>query len=386
MSRNPLLRPICASHLSIGRIVCLIASCLLSIRALGVETMRIGMGGASDEVTVRGKGLAFGTDSDEPVLTPLPANRALVRRSASGLEIDGAPWPQSSVRFRAGSNPPTPQTNDEELRLAGHRVRGDVVIRVARSSLELINVLPLEDYLIGVLGNEMPPDFPDEALKAQAVAARTYALRRKLGSNEQPYHLGSSVLHQVYRGLERENARVRSAVDSTHGEILTYDLEPIEAYFHASCGGRTESGLDALTRNLPYLQPVDCPCGRLPASHWELSLPTAELAALLGQKDASPLSISSRSRTGRAKFLRLGNGDPIDAATFRQQLGYGKLKSLWFEVVDSGRDGSVKLSGRGYGHGAGLCQWGAKLFANSGWNYRQILEHYYPGTELQRMY
>lgn len=386
MSPNHRRRPIFAWHLGIGRTVWLIASCFISIRALGVETMRIGMGGAPTEVTVRGAGLAFGTDSDEPVLTPVPANRAMVRRSASGLEIDGERWPQSSVRFRAGVKLPSSEANGEELRLAGHRVRGDVVIRASRSSLELINVLPLEDYLIGVLGSEMPQDFPEEALKAQAVAARTYALRRKLASNEQPYHLGSSVLHQVYRGLDRENARVRSAVDSTHGEILTYDLEPIEAYFHASCGGRTESGLEALTRNLPYLQPVDCPCGRLPASHWELSVPGSELSALFGQKDISSLSISSRSHTGRVKVLRFGSGDPIDAATFRQRLGYDRLKSLWFEVIDSGRDGSVKLSGRGYGHGAGLCQWGAKLLANSGSNYRQILEHYYPGTELQRMY
>lgn len=386
MSHTHLLRPIHARHPIIGHIVCLIASCFLSTRAFGVETMRIGMGGAGSEITIRGKGLAFGTDSDEPVLTPVPANRALVRRTVGGLEIDGTPWPQNSVRFRAGANSPSSEASGEELRLAGHRVRGDVVIRVARSSLELVNVLPLEDYLSGVLGNEMPPDFPDEALKAQAVAARTYALRRKLGSSEQPYHLGSSVLHQVYRGLDRENPRVRSAVDSTYGEILTYDLEPIEAYFHASCGGHTESGWDALTRNLPYLQPVDCPCGRLPASRWEFSVPASELSALFGQKDVSPLSVTSRSRTGRVKLLRFGSGDPIDAATFRQQLGYDKLKSLWFEVIDSGRDGSIKLSGRGYGHGAGLCQWGAKLLANSGSNYRQILQHYYPGTELQRMY
>ncbi len=118
MSHHPLLRPICARHLSFGRVVCLFASGFLSIRALGVETMRIGMGGASNEVTVRGKDLAFGTDSDEPVLAPIPANRALVRRATGGLEIDGTLWPQSSVRFRAGSHASTSQANDEELRLA----------------------------------------------------------------------------------------------------------------------------------------------------------------------------------------------------------------------------------------------------------------------------
>jgi len=371
---------------SVARSLIILAasSLLLSTSAAGVETMRIGMGSASSEVTVRGKSLALGADAEEPVLKPLAHNRAVVRWAAGGLEIDGTLWPEKSVRFRAGSNQDG-SGGSEELRLAGHRVRGDVVIRVARSSLELINVLPLEDYVTGVLGNEMPPDFPEEALKAQAVAARTYAVRRKLGSTERAYHLGSSVLHQVYGGLDRENARVRAAVEATHGEVLTYDLEPIEAYFHAFCGGRTESGLDALGRDLAYLQPVDCPCGRLASSRWELSLPTSEMSSLLGRRDVAPLSVAARSRAGRVKVLRLGH-DPMDAATFRQLLGYSRLKSLWFDVVDEGRDGWVKISGHGYGHGAGLCQWGAKLHAESGWNYRQILQHYYPGTELQRMY
>ena len=359
-------------------------SLLLPTSAAGVETMRIGMGTAPTEVTVRGKSLACGVDAEDPVLKPLAHNRALVRRTAGGLEIDGAPWPEKSVRFRAGGNEDSGGSS-EELRLGDHRVRGDVVIRVARSSLELINVLPLEEYVTGVLGSEMPPDFPEEALKAQAVAARTYAVRRKLGSTEQPYHLGSSVLHQVYSGLDRENARVRAAVEATNGEVLTYDLEPIEAYFHAFCGGRTESGLDALGRDLAYLQPVDCPCGRLASSRWELTLPTSEVSSVLGRKEVAPLTVAARSRAGRVKALRLGH-DPIDAATFRQLLGYSRLRSLWFDVVDEGRDGWVKISGHGYGHGAGLCQWGAKLDAESGWSYRQILQHYYPGTELQRMY
>ena len=143
--------------------------------------------------------------------------------------------------------------------------------------------------------------------------------------------------------------------------------------------------LVALGRDLAYLQPVDCPCGRLASSRWELSLPTSEMSSLLGRRDVAPLSVAARSRAGRVKVLRLGH-DPMDAATFRQLLGYSRLKSLWFDVVDEGRDGWVKISGHGYGHGAGLCQWGAKLHAESGWNYRQILQHYYPGTELQRMY
>ena len=99
--------------------------------------------------------------------------------------------------------------------------------------------------MAAVLGGEMPVAFPMEALKAQAVAARTYALQRKIEALGQPVHLGSSVLAQVYGGVNRENPRTRAATAATAGQILTFQLAPIEAYFHASCEGNTETGLDA---------------------------------------------------------------------------------------------------------------------------------------------
>jgi stage II sporulation protein D len=168
--------------------------------------------------------------------------------------------------------------------------------------------------------------------------------------------------------------------------VLTYNLEPIEAYFHASCGGRTESGLAALSRDLPYLRPVDCPCGKLRESHWELDVSHRELRTLLGLDHEVSVSMGARSETGRVKTLRLGGGSTLDATTFRQKLGYTKLKSLWFDVDANGHSDPVRITGRGYGHGAGLCQWGAKLYAEAGWNYRQILMHYYSDVELQRLY
>jgi len=270
------------------------------------------------------------------------------------------------------------------IRVGRSRIRGDLVVRVHRNRLQLINVLPLEDYLFGVVGAEMPLAFPEEALKAQAVAARTYALRKKLDTVDQPSHLGSSVLHQVYRGLSREDPRIGASVEATRGEVLTYNLEPIEAYFHASCGGRTETGQAALSRDLPYLQPVECPCGKLAASRWELVVASAELSSALKGREADSLSIASRSETGRVRMLSAGAGTWVDAVDFRQRLGYGKLKSLWFEI-EKLADG-IRIKGRGYGHGAGMCQWGAKALADAGWNYRRILLHYYPGVEIQQLY
>jgi stage II sporulation protein D len=212
----------------------------------------------------------------------------------------------------------------------------------------------------------MPKSFPVEALKAQAIAARTYALHKKLEQYGQPFHLGSSVISQVYGGLASEDTRTREAVDATRGMVMTYQLQPVEAYFHASCGGKTENGSEALGRDLPYLKSVACPCAKLPQAEWRLAL---------GQK----VQVLARSATGRVTKALL-DGRAIDAVLLRERIGYSKLKSLWFDV-----EGAV-LTGHGFGHGAGMCQWGAKVLADRGMGFREILAHYYVGTELQTLY
>jgi stage II sporulation protein D len=279
-----------------------------------------------------------------------------VSRSGSALLIDGTPSGRRAVRFRTGG----------AVDVNGTRVRGDVVALLGREGVQLVNVLALEDYLAGVLGSEMPKSFPLEALKAQAIAARTYALHKKLEQYGQPYHLGSSVISQVYGGLASEDSRTREAVDATRGMVLTYQLQPVEAYFHASCGGKTERGVDALGRDLPYLASVSCPCAKLPQSEWKLDF-------------GAKVQVLSRSATGRATRVQL-DGRTLDAVTFRERVGYSKLKSLWFEVNGS------RIEGHGFGHGAGMCQWGAKVLAEQGMSFREILARYYVGTELQTLY
>ncbi|HME91288.1 MAG TPA: SpoIID/LytB domain-containing protein [Myxococcaceae bacterium] len=375
------------------------AICLSASAAGAVETLRIAMEETGDRVEVIARELAFGMDQEDAEFKPLARGRAQVRCLDGGLEIDGKRWEERAVRFHVVDSvegDPSPRryargervsdvdgSSREAIRVGRSRLRGDLVVRAHRNRLQLINVLPLEEYLLGVVGAEMPFAFPDEALKAQAVAARTYALKKKLEAVDQPFHLGAGVLHQVYRALGEEDARIRAAVDATRGEVLTYELEPIEAYFHASCGGRTEGGQAALSRDLPYLQPVDCPCGKLGASRWELLLPMAELSSLWG-REIDSLSIAARSETGRARMLAAGPGRWLDAVDFRQRVGYGKLKSLWFEIEKLAD--AIKIKGRGHGHGAGMCQRGAKALADSGWSYRQILLHYYPGVEIQQLY
>lgn len=340
--------------------------------AHAVETMRIAMGAEVAEVTLTGRGLGVGDDADDARFEPL-GDRATVTLVDGHLAVDGKPLPREALRFRA----------DEAgtLTALGTRVHGDVVVLPGRSKLVAVNVLPLEEYLVGVLGSEMPKSFPLEALKAQAVAARTYALNKKLEQYGQPFHLGSSVISQVYKGLDVEDPKTREAVEATRGLVLTYNLQPIEAYFHSSCGGRTESGADALGRDLPYLKPVDCPCGKLPTSHWSLTLKSSELSHLF--KKASGLQVQGRTHTGRVQRVTVGPRS-VDAVTFRERVGYMKLKSLDFEV-EKAKDG-YRIEGHGFGHGAGLCQWGARVYAEKGWGYEKILQHYYPGTEVQVLY
>ncbi|XXF80575.1 SpoIID/LytB domain-containing protein [Myxococcaceae bacterium GXIMD 01537] len=367
------------------RPVALFLLLLVPLDALAVETMRIAMGEARGEVRVSGRGLALGQDTEDAPFQPLSVSQVKVRRKGSRLEVNGAPVIGDAVRFRAGVQgvdagvPP----GDEPLKALDMQVRGDVVVRVFKDGLQLINVIPLEDYLAAVLGSEMPVSFPLEALKAQAVAARTYALQKKLDAYGSAFHMGSSVLHQVYGGLNREDAKTRMAVEATRGEVLTHELAPIEAYFHSTCGGRTESGQDALQRNLPYLQAVDCPCGKLAASRWTATVSEADLRTALRQPPEG-LRISGRTATHRVTRLTTPGGASMDGVEFRRRLGYTRLKSLDFDVEKT-THGYV-FTGRGYGHGAGLCQWGAKVLSDKGWTYRDILEHYYPGAELQHLY
>lgn len=360
--------------------------CLLaSTPAWAVETMRIAMGDVSAaEVRISGVGLRFGADSEEAEFLPLGKPEARVRRRGpSGLEVNGAPVVGDAVRFRATA-PAAEGAEDvaAPVRAHGKDVRGDVVVRLVKGRLQLINVLPLEDYLAAVLGSEMPVSFPLEALKAQAVAARTYALQKKLEAYGSAFHMGSSVLHQVYGGLDREDARTRAAVAATRGQVLTFELAPIEAYFHASCGGRTESGAAALQRDLPYLQPVDCPCGDLPASRWSAQVSRAEMESAL-RFSPEGLRTAGRTATGRVSRVVAG-AHSMDGAQLRQRVGYTRIKSLGFEIERTAQ--GFRFSGRGYGHGAGLCQWGAKVLADKGKAYGEILAHYYPGAELQQLY
>jgi stage II sporulation protein D len=272
--------------------------------------------------------------------------------------------------------------------LAAHAV-AEELIRVQTADGKAPLELRLEDYVAGVVAGEMPGSFPREAQKAQAVAARSYALTRKIEAQAagRAYDIGTGVLAQVF--AKEPGPAARAAAEATAGEVLALDQEPVEAYFHASCGGRTEGGLAALGRDLPYLKSVPCGrCDHAPKVRWSVRLSPRELAKAAGLGgDASAARIVSRSPTGRAERVEIAAGDRrvvLPASDLRQRVGFSRLPSLAFELRHE--RGEFILDGRGQGHGAGLCQWGAAGLAREGKSYREILGHYYPGVEVVRMY
>jgi len=263
-----------------------------------------------------------------------------------------------------------------------------------------IETIDMEQYLVGVLAGEMPPDYPLEALKAQAIAARTYTLKRILSPrNTKNYHPGADLCtdpahSQAYISEEQLKqrwgvkyyyylSRVRWAVNSTKGKALVYRGELIDPVYHASCGGRkTEAARDVWGYDVPYLKSVSClendypvETKAFPISYVDKILGT-DLKAVAVFGGAKPVKITSWTSTGRVKKLKLGSKILL-AEEVRYRLG---LKSTIMSV--STRGDKIIFTTRGYGHGVGLCQRGAAALADKGQNYQEILSHYYPGTKI----
>jgi stage II sporulation protein D len=353
----------------------------LPLAAGAEERVRIGVATGLAAVQLSGRGLVAEPLREGAGRRALPSDRAEVRLEGEALLLDGVPVEGAGLSFAA----------EGPIRYQAMQLSGEVEVRRGPGGLEVIDALPLEDYVAAVAAAEMPPAFPREALKAQTVVARTYALSRKLEALAvgRDYDLGSTVLAQVYPGQGGADPRTREAAEATRGEVLVHDHQPIEAYFHSTCGGRTETGSEALGRDLPYLASVACGrCQASPRFRWELRVTAAEMGRAAGLGDpATAVRVVRRTPTGRAAALEESAGRrKVRVATveLRKRLGYDRLFSLQFEV--RAQKGGFLFEGKGSGHGAGLCQWGAAGRAKAGEDYRRILSRYYPRTELLKMY
>jgi stage II sporulation protein D (peptidoglycan lytic transglycosylase) len=272
---------------------------------------------------------------------------------------------------------------------AGKRYRGRFEVIADGAGLDLINVLDLDSYLYGVLPREVIASWPEESLKAQAVAARTYAMFQMNKSVGLPFDLDATVMSQVYGGLDDEHPPTNLAVEQTVGQIMTYNNELIVAYFHSDSGGITEGAGNVWGLDFPYL--VSFEDSYSGPKDWHVDYSFDEVRRLLKKSGVemgkiNSISIAETGQSGRAIVMNIahsGGVEKIGSNKFRIALGAGKLRSTLFELRINRR--TAYFSGRGFGHGVGMSQNGAKAMADAGYHYYDILKHYYRGVEISRM-
>ena len=303
------------------------------------------------------------------------------------------------------------------LSVAGSQYRGDIVLVLAEDkTITVINEVKLDDYIGGVISEEMSPEWPLEALKAQAVAARTFAVY-SLGIHDgEGFDVCATTHCQVYGGIESESPMGLRAVSATRGEIMTYQGKPIYAAFHSSSGGMTAGSEEAGGNALPYLKPVRDPQDTAtPNRNWQVSLSARELSTKLAAAgfrignlkavELTPLDIgkgaSDRYPSGRIKQVRfIGSVQTVDVpgpklrwivglpstlVDDRRGTGKSTTPNTKGKIEFSGANAEVVFDGYGRGHGIGLSQWGAKALAAKK-TYRDILNHYYKDVEFSWLF
>lgn len=275
------------------------------------------------------------------------------------------------------------------LRVGNRKAGGRVRLLVRKGELLAVAVVPLEAYVPAVLSREAAPRFHPEALAAQAVAVRTYVVGATAKPRDSAYDVVGSVEDQVFEGTDGVAPVFREAADRTRGIVVRYRGELARTVYHSTCGGRTESAKAAWGQDVPYLRSQLCDdCADSPFYRWEYRMSAAEgrrLAQALGVPPGKGLrfDVTERTPTGRANRVRISSGGvsrELRGAEFRKAAGYAKVRNLKMEIVPVA--GEFRFTGEGYGHGVGMCQFGANGMARRGAGFREILARYYPGTEL----
>lgn len=342
--------------------------------AIPAETIRVAILKNAPSVTVDGDGIIATRENGAAVALNPPV---LIKPGKNVVIVDGTTYRRLTFSGSSAVN------------VNGKPYRGVAEASPGEKGILVVNELPLEEYLVGLINCEISSSWPIEAVKAQAVIARTYALNRKQARGTSFYHLESSVIDQVYDGCEIEDSRARRGVSDTAGEVLAYNGAVIQAFYHSNCGGRTEASENVWGKRLPYLSGVDCTyCLSSSSSAWDLKIALMVLEERLkaagykvsGVTDIRPGTRNSRGRLKNVVVVSSRGELSLTGDQFRKAIGYSVIKSTNFTVkVDNGEAG---FSGLGNGHGVGLCQWGAKQRALDGFGYDEILSYYYPGTQL----
>ena len=277
------------------------------------------------------------------------------------------------------------------IHIDGRAFRGQIdVIRKDNMKITVINRVSLEEYLYGVLRNEVSNRWPIEAIKAQALVARTFALYQARQNKLQDYDLTNDIYSQVYSGATSERWSTTRAVKLTAGQVLTYQGDIFPTYYHATCAGHTEDASNLWSVDLAPLKGVECQfCKDSPHYKWTKNIPLKDLEKKLNESGykvgrIKSLSVLSKDKSLRAEKIEIKDEADVSCILtgkdFRQMMGPNDVRSLNFEPFV--KNDELVLNGIGWGHGVGMCQWGANGMAQRGKKYDEILKFYYPGAEI----
>ena len=304
---------------------------------------------------------------------------------------------------------------DGELRIGALKYQGTLVIEPSKNvtltfqkntytgklyavpngkTFKIIEYADMENYLLGVLPYEMSPSWPLEALKAQAVAARTYTLMEVQRRKNAEFDLYNDVRSQMYKGSGKVYNSVRQAVTATEGQILTYKGKPFYTYYHANCGGGTDdakSWTGSKEATIKPLQGASCSADSHSKSYsWTRKVPQKSINNFVNRNglkgSVKKIKVAKKSRTKRAETLEFTTSSgkkELSCPKFRLSVGSSVLRSCKITDIEK-TSGGFTFSGRGYGHGVGLCQDGAKGMAEDGKNYKKILANYFPSSDITK--
>ena len=378
-------------------------ACLLSLSsgAEAAESIRVLLSADVRRLDIRAENPLWVTDAKGRDR----ALRASVRVTATekGFLLNGARMPTKQLTLHGGVQGltltfPRPTRKSKGAAVlsgdSGTEVSVSGLVHLVRKGNRflVINRVDIEEYVKGVVPAEVSSTWHPEMLKAQAVAARTYALYQQMLSATREYDVAATVQDQVYRGKQGVDAGILRAVEETRGLVVTYQDAPIYAAFSSTAAGLTEDAMTVWSKEYPYLKGVECPFDLMsPYYQWKSSFKIDALEQNLRQQGFSvgtiatmtPLSLSRGGRVATLRILHSGGELILRGEELRKAVGYTIVPSTQFAIESIGQD--VVLSGFGAGHAVGMCQWGAKELAELGYPFSTILRYYYPGTELQNM-
>ncbi|GJL59998.1 MAG: hypothetical protein NPIRA03_28550 [Nitrospirales bacterium] len=321
------------------------------------------------------------------------SGQVTIRNQGGGLLLNERVVNESSLRVEGstGTYQVGVETKNEKAAFRNSRpewvVRGPLEIRLDPSGLTLINWVELESYVAGVVSGEVGAKWPLEALKAQAVAARTYVLYKKVENRLQAFDVVAGVQDQVYHGHSVQAESVLQAVAATRGQVVTYENRPIFAAYSSTAAGPTEDALYVWALDLPYLKGVDCPFDeQAPRYDWRTSFTFDFLEQQLLNEGYdvgkiatfTPYTFTPSGRVDRVRLLHSRGEIILRGQDLRRVVGYSKIFSTQFSIESLGRE--VVVVGHGAGHAVGMCQWGMREMAELGYDYQSIIRHYYPHT------